>query len=108
CYTSTKAHAKRPLCPLWVSGRCLGLQGCSAAVCTCRGMRWSCFFACRLSVVGCPGGGGCAAALPGFSQSSQFRAPPVWYSMTRVSKKFFSLLRSTISDIHGNGFSAPG
>ena len=28
--------------------------------------------------------------------------------MTRVSKKFFSLRRSIISDIHGKGFCAPG
>src|SRR5437763_5809551 len=38
---------------------------------------------------------------------SQFRAPPVWYSMTRVSKKLRSFLRSIISLIHGNGFCAP-
>jgi hypothetical protein len=36
---------------------------------------------------------------------SQFSAPPFWYSITRVSKKFFSFLRSIASDIHGNGFS---
>jgi len=35
-------------------------------------------------------------------------APPLWYSVTRVSKKFFSFLRSSTSDIHGNGFTAPG
>ena len=35
-------------------------------------------------------------------------APPVWYSMTRVSKKFLSFLRSIISLIHGNGFSSFG
>jgi hypothetical protein len=39
---------------------------------------------------------------------SQESAPPVWYSMTRVSKKFRSFLRSIISLIHGNGFVAPG
>ena len=38
---------------------------------------------------------------------SQLSAPPVWYSMTRVSKKFFSFLRSIISDIHGKGLDAP-
>src|SRR2546421_3677995 len=38
---------------------------------------------------------------------SQFKAPPVWYSMTRVSKKLRSFLRSIISLIHGNGFCAP-
>ncbi len=27
-----------------------------------------------------------------------------WYSVTRVSKKFFSLARSIVSLIHGNGF----
>lgn len=32
----------------------------------------------------------------------------VWYSVTLVSKKFFSFLRLISSDIHGNGFSAPG
>jgi hypothetical protein len=41
-------------------------------------------------------------------RQSQLSAPPVWYSMTRVSKKFFSFFRSIISDIHGNGFVAPG
>lgn len=39
---------------------------------------------------------------------SQLNAPPVWYSMTRVSKKFFSFFRSIISDIHGKGLVAPG
>ena len=38
---------------------------------------------------------------------SQLSAPPVWYSMTRVSKKFFSFLRSIISDIQGKGLDAP-
>jgi len=37
---------------------------------------------------------------------SQFNAPPFWYSMMRVSKKFFSFFRSIASDIQGNGFSA--
>jgi hypothetical protein len=36
---------------------------------------------------------------------SQFKAPPVWYSITRVSKKFRSFFRSIISLIHGNGLS---
>jgi|GEM_PF-2394692 len=35
----------------------------------------------------------------------QSNVPPTLYSVTRVSKKFFSLLRSTASLIHGNGFS---
>lgn len=39
---------------------------------------------------------------------SQLSAPPVWYSITRVSKKFFSFFRSMISDIHGNGLVVPG
>ena len=39
---------------------------------------------------------------------SQERAPPDWYSITRVSKKFRSFLRSIISLIHGNGFSSLG
>ncbi len=39
---------------------------------------------------------------------SQLSAPPVLYSVTRVSKKFFSFLRSIISLIHGNGLVAPG
>ena len=39
-------------------------------------------------------------------RQSHDSAPPVWYSVTRVSKKFFSFLRSIISLIHGNGFSA--
>jgi hypothetical protein len=38
---------------------------------------------------------------------SQLRAPPVWYSITLVSKKFFSFLKSIISDIQGKGFVAP-
>src|SRR2546430_16625678 len=37
----------------------------------------------------------------------QFSAPPVWYSVTRVSKKFFSLPRSIVSLIHGKGFFEP-
>ena len=36
---------------------------------------------------------------------SQLSAPPVWYSITRVSKKFRSFFRSVISLIHGNGLS---
>src|SRR5436190_18000038 len=42
-----------------------------------------------------------------FSQS-QLSAPPVWYSMTRVSKKLRSFFRSIISLIHGKGLAAPG
>lgn len=34
----------------------------------------------------------------------QFNWPPTWYSVTRVSKKFFSFDRSIASDIQGNGF----
>ena len=41
-------------------------------------------------------------------RQSQFNAPPVWYSVTRVSKKFFSLFRSMSSLIQGNGLPAPG
>ena len=37
---------------------------------------------------------------------SQFRAPPVWYSITRVSKKLRSFFRSIISLIQGKGFSS--
>ena len=37
---------------------------------------------------------------------SQDKAPPDWYSMTRVSKKFRSFLRSIISLIQGKGFSS--
>src|SRR5471032_3098288 len=37
---------------------------------------------------------------------SQFSAPPVLYSVTRVSKKLRSFFRSIISLIHGNGFSS--
>src|SRR5688572_8209036 len=47
-------------------------------------------------------------APPRWSCYSQFSAPPVWYSMTRVSKKLRSFLRSIISLIHGNGLLAPG
>jgi hypothetical protein len=39
---------------------------------------------------------------------SQLKAPPVWYSITRVSKKFFSFFKSMISLIHGNGLVVPG
>src|SRR5258706_13200198 len=39
---------------------------------------------------------------------SQFSAPPVWYSITRVSKKLRSFFRSIISLIHGKGLLAPG
>src|SRR4051812_12784825 len=42
-----------------------------------------------------------------FRFHSQLSAPPVWYSITRVSKKLRSFLRSIISLIHGNGFCAP-
>jgi hypothetical protein len=38
---------------------------------------------------------------------SQLSAPPVWYSVTRVSKKFFSFFRSSTSDIQGKGLVAP-
>ncbi len=34
---------------------------------------------------------------------SHFSEPPAWYSVTRVSKKFFSFERSMVSLIHGNG-----
>lgn len=37
---------------------------------------------------------------------SQLSAPPVWYSMTRVSKKLRSFFRSIISLIQGKGFSS--
>ena len=43
-----------------------------------------------------------------YRHHSQLSAPPVWYSVTRVSKKFFSFFRSIISDIQGNGLFAPG
>src|SRR5688572_29380365 len=43
-----------------------------------------------------------------FHGYSQLRAPPVWYSITRVSKKLRSFFRSIISLIHGNGLAAPG
>ena len=51
--------------------------------------------------------GGPPQFRPPYAQS-QSRPPPVWYSMTRVSKKFFSFFRSIISLIHGNGFSVAG
>jgi hypothetical protein len=35
------------------------------------------------------------------SSQSQLIAPPVWYSVTRVSKKFFSLHRLVCSSIQG-------
>lgn len=37
---------------------------------------------------------------------SQFKVPPVWYSITRVSKKLRSFFRSIISLIHGKGLSS--
>jgi hypothetical protein len=37
----------------------------------------------------------------------QLRLAAVWYSVTRVSKKFFSFPRSIVSLIHGNGFFEP-
>src|SRR3990167_4873627 len=42
------------------------------------------------------------------SAQSQLNAPPVWYSITLVSKKLRSFLRSIISLIHGKGLLAPG
>ena len=42
------------------------------------------------------------------SAQSQLSAPPLWYSMTRVSKKLRSFFKSIISLIHGNGFSSCG
>ena len=42
------------------------------------------------------------------ADQSQLSAPPVWYSITRVSKKFRSFFRSIISAIHGKGFSSCG
>src|SRR5262249_54151378 len=47
-------------------------------------------------------------APPRVTRHSQFNAPPVWYSMTRVSKKLRSFFRSIISLIHGKGLLAPG
>jgi hypothetical protein len=51
-----------------------------------------------------------AVWVPAFARTtcvpySQFSAPPFWYSITRVSKKFFSFFKSIASDIQGNGFS---
>src|SRR3990172_4442654 len=43
-----------------------------------------------------------------FADQSHVNAPPVWYSVTRVSKKFFSFFRSSSSLIHGKGLVAPG
>lgn len=45
-----------------------------------------------------------STARPNFY--SQLSAPPVWYSMTRVSKKLRSFFRSIISLIQGKGFSS--
>ena len=42
------------------------------------------------------------------ADQSQLSVPPVWYSITRVSKKFRSFFRSIISAIHGKGFSSCG
>ena len=49
-----------------------------------------------------------AVAISSRRPHSQDSAPPVWYSMTRVSKKLRSFFRSIISLIHGNGFSSFG
>ena len=46
--------------------------------------------------------------LAGSRYQSQDSAPPVWYSVTLVSKKFFSFFRSIISLIQGKGLLAPG
>ena len=40
-------------------------------------------------------------------ENYQERVPPVLYSVTLVSKKFFSFDKSIASLIHGNGFSDP-
>jgi hypothetical protein len=50
--------------------------------------------------------GGIDASACALAIYSQFSAPPVWYSVTRVSKKLRSFFRSIISLIHGNGFSS--
>ena len=50
----------------------------------------------------------CAAAVDSAFGYSQLSAPPDWYSMTRVSKKLRSFLRSIISAIQGNGLSSAG
>jgi len=46
-------------------------------------------------------------SIGGNAQSSQLSAPPVRYSVGRVSKKFFSLRIETCSDIQGKRCSAP-
>lgn len=51
---------------------------------------------------------GLCSSGSGQGTQSQLSAPPVWYSVTRVSKKLRSFLRSIISLIHGNGFSSFG
>jgi hypothetical protein len=51
----------------------------------------------RLSIATTP----CSARLYHASDAA------VWYSVTLVSKKFFSLPRSIVSLIHGNGFFEP-
>ena len=62
-----------------------------------------------------PGAGGVGSVreegchgVEGAGGQSQDRAPPDWYSMTRVSKKLRSFFRSIISLIQGNGFSSFG
>ena len=57
------------------------------------------FFCLRIAALTAP----CAGMRRAYSQ---FSAPPVWYSVTRVSKKLRSFFRSIISLIHGNGFSS--
>lgn len=50
---------------------------------------------------------GCCEAVSTFPhQKSSSRAPAPWYSVTRVSKKFFTFVRSIVSVIHGKGLRA--
>lgn len=49
---------------------------------------------------------GCLVFLSRMNQS-QFKEPELWYSVTLVSKKFFSLDRSIVSLIQGKGFAEP-
>jgi hypothetical protein len=51
---------------------------------------------------------GCINGLSISAAYSQDSAPPDWYSITRVSKKLRSFLRSIISLIQGKGFSSLG
>lgn len=72
----------------------------------CGAAQLGCCFLPASFAAACPGCS-CPACFPCLSHS-QLSAPPVWYSITRVSKKLRSFFRSIISLIQGKGFSSCG